>query len=243
MLARQLGAQPVDVVVGAADGDHRASVDAGGEDLLLLEVGGDEDVGSIPAAAAWAATAFARLPVDAQASVSKPSSRARASATATTRSLNECVGLAASFLTHTSPRPRRSASRSARTSGVQPAGSARAAPRAGRCLEGQEVGVAPDVLGPALDAAAQRAASPRSRACRRPRAGRSTARRRSGRRAAYSVRTFLALQRIYGHEKNLCPGVTEVPEDRSTTSPRLSLEPVRNWHLSRRDARVVAGAS
>ena len=79
---------------------------------------------SRPAAAAWAATALARLPVEAQATVWKPSSRALASATDTTRSLNEWVGLAASFLTHTSPSPSASASRGARTSGVQPAGSA-----------------------------------------------------------------------------------------------------------------------
>ena len=85
---------------------------------------------SRPAAAAWAATALARLPVDAQAIVSKPSSRARASATDTTRSLNECVGLAASFLIHTSPSPSCSASRSAFSSGVQPAGSM---PRGGAC--------------------------------------------------------------------------------------------------------------
>jgi hypothetical protein len=79
---------------------------------------------SSPAAAAWAATALARLPVEAQATTSYPSSCAFASATDTTRSLNECVGLAASFLIHTSRRPSRSASRGARSSGVQPAGSA-----------------------------------------------------------------------------------------------------------------------
>ena len=78
----------------------------------------------MPSAAPWAATEFARLPVEAHAIVSKPSSRARATATETTRSLNECVGFAASFLIHTSPRPRRSASRSALISGVQPAGRA-----------------------------------------------------------------------------------------------------------------------
>ena len=72
--------------------------------------------------------------------VSKPSSRARASATETTRSLNEWVGLAASFLTHTSLAGRaRSASRSARSSGVQPAGSVPLRRR----LDGQEVAVAP----------------------------------------------------------------------------------------------------
>src|SRR5436190_1612274 len=44
---------------------------------------------SRPAAAACAATALARFPVDAHAIVPNPSSRARASATETTRSLNE----------------------------------------------------------------------------------------------------------------------------------------------------------
>ena len=86
-----------------------------------------------PAAAAWAATALARLPVDAHATVSNPSSWARARAIETTRSLNECVGLAVSFLTHTSRSPSRSARRPARTSGVQPVGSAeRGAPSSGR---------------------------------------------------------------------------------------------------------------
>ena len=39
------GAEPVDVVVVAADADQVGAVDAGREQLLLLEVGGDEDVG------------------------------------------------------------------------------------------------------------------------------------------------------------------------------------------------------
>jgi hypothetical protein len=71
-----------------------------------------------------AATALARLPVDAHATVWKPSSCAFASATDTTRSLNEWVGLAASFFTQTSRRPSASARRGVRTSGVQPAGRA-----------------------------------------------------------------------------------------------------------------------
>ena len=56
-----------------------------------------------PAAAAWAAVALARLPVEAQATVSKPNSMALDSATDTTRSLNDRVGwLTASFLTQIS---------------------------------------------------------------------------------------------------------------------------------------------
>jgi hypothetical protein len=65
--------------------------------------------------------------------VPNPSSSARASATETTRSLNEWVGFAVSFLIHTSRNPSRSASRCARTSGVQPVGRAeRAGPSSGR---------------------------------------------------------------------------------------------------------------
>ncbi len=53
-----------------------------------------------PASAAWAATELGRLPVEAHATVSKPNSRALATATATTRSLKEQVGWqTASFLT------------------------------------------------------------------------------------------------------------------------------------------------
>ena len=52
----------------------------------------------MPARAAWAATLFARLPVEAQASVSNPNSRASLVATETTRSLNDQVGFWQSFL-------------------------------------------------------------------------------------------------------------------------------------------------
>ena len=76
---------------------------------------------STPRRAAWAATLLARLPVDAQASTSKPSSIARVAATDTTRSLYDSVGwLTESSLMYSSLRPRRSASRVARTSGVNP---------------------------------------------------------------------------------------------------------------------------
>ena len=76
---------------------------------------------SIPARAAWAATELARFPVEAQAATLNPSWRALVSATDTTRSLNDPVGLAVSSLIHNSPNPSSAASRSARTSGVNPA--------------------------------------------------------------------------------------------------------------------------
>src|SRR5258707_13131119 len=51
----------------------------------------------MPARAAYAATALARLPVDAQAMVEKPLRRAHDTATLTTRSLKELVGFMVSF--------------------------------------------------------------------------------------------------------------------------------------------------
>ena len=70
----------------------------------------------MPARAAAAATALARLPVDGQASTLKPISVAAASATATTRSLNEWVGLPLSSLIHSRRMPSSAASPSARIS-------------------------------------------------------------------------------------------------------------------------------
>ena len=81
---------------------------------------GQKTAASRPSAAARAATALARFPVDEQASVVRPSSCAFAQATATTRSLNEWVGLAVSSLSQSSRTPTASARRGARTSGVSP---------------------------------------------------------------------------------------------------------------------------
>ena len=74
----------------------------------------------MPLAAARAATALPRLPVEAQASVSMPSSAAFAAATATTRSLKECVGFVWSSFSNTSPTPTAPARRGALTSCVHP---------------------------------------------------------------------------------------------------------------------------
>src|SRR3990170_2141253 len=76
---------------------------------------------SRPADAACAATLFARLPVEAHASVLNPNSRAFVAATVTTRSLNDQVGLAQSFLIQRFFRPRCSPRFFARTRGVNPA--------------------------------------------------------------------------------------------------------------------------
>ena len=74
----------------------------------------------MPARAAAAATALARLPVEGQASTLKPICVAAASATATTRSLNEWVGLPLSSLIHSRRMPSSAARPSARTSLVKP---------------------------------------------------------------------------------------------------------------------------
>src|SRR5437667_5679080 len=71
-----------------------------------------------PARAACAATAFARLPVDAQPIVSSPNAAAALIAVATTRSLKDSDGCeTASFLTQTSATPS-----SAAGPGASPAG-------------------------------------------------------------------------------------------------------------------------
>src|SRR5579872_3048274 len=103
---------------------------------------------TMPARAAWAATELARLPVDAHAATLNPSWRALVSATDTTRSLNEPVGLAVSFLIHSSPRPSSAARRSARTSGVHPVPKSMGLPR-----HRQQGGVTPDGRGAFLDRA------------------------------------------------------------------------------------------
>src|SRR6476619_3349286 len=74
----------------------------------------------MPACAAAADTALARLPVDAHDRTEKPSDFAADAATATTRSLNECVGLPLSSLTQSVFMPSSRARLSARTSLVLP---------------------------------------------------------------------------------------------------------------------------
>ncbi len=77
-----------------------------------------------PARAACAATAFARLPVDAQPMVSRPKAAAALIAAATTRSLKDSEGWdTVSFFTHTRATPKRRASAGASSSGVNPVSS------------------------------------------------------------------------------------------------------------------------
>src|SRR5262249_6845110 len=73
--------------------------------------------------AAWAATEFARLPVEAQATVSKPNSRAFVTATDTTRSVNDRVGWQPEcFFTQISGQRSRWAGLGAGIGGVKPTG-------------------------------------------------------------------------------------------------------------------------
>src|SRR5580692_11497873 len=76
-----------------------------------------------PLRAAWAATEFARLPVEEHATVSKPKLRACANATETTRSLKLRVGKqTASFLMKRFLAPKHAANRGAGSRGVKPTG-------------------------------------------------------------------------------------------------------------------------
>src|SRR5437763_14682118 len=89
--------------------------------LLGSRSAGTKTIDGTPARAAWAATELARLPVEAQAKRVNPSPRAAVSATDTTRSLNERVGLAESSLTHNgAAMPTSAASADAGTNGVNP---------------------------------------------------------------------------------------------------------------------------
>src|SRR5260370_39307313 len=89
---------------------------------------------SRPARAAWAATAFARFPVDAQPTVRIPSATAALSAVATTRSLNEREGCeTASFFTQSRLTLKVLASRGDSNNGVNPVSrETRGSPRIGR---------------------------------------------------------------------------------------------------------------
>ena len=91
-LAGDFRAQPVDFVVMALDADDVRAVNERVENLALLQIRRNEHVGFQPGGGGLAATELARLPVEAQATVSKPSSFARLKATLTTRSLNDRVG-------------------------------------------------------------------------------------------------------------------------------------------------------
>jgi len=84
--------KPVHFIIVTLDADDVRAVDQGVDDLALLQIRRNKHVGLQTGGSGVGATEFARLPVEAQATVSKPSSRARLSATLTTRSLNESEG-------------------------------------------------------------------------------------------------------------------------------------------------------
>ena len=224
LLAGDLAGQPVDVVVVALDGDQLAAVDRGGEDLLLLQVARDEHQERMPARAAAAATALARLPVEGQASTVKPSSRAAASATATTRSLKECVGLPESSLTHRVFMP----SSRGEVVGADQLGAAGVDVRGVGDVGGhrQQRRVAPDVVRAGLDLRAQGLAAER-RSRTRPRAGRSTRyRRRAGRvRRGVRTRDRTARRRGRGRRRAAGPERDGVEQNSSHDEAFLSSSP------------------
>ena len=151
--------------------------------------------------------------------MSNPSSCALRAATATTRSLKECVGFAVSSFSHSSPIPSSSARRGAGTSGVRPGSEARLLRR----LDGEQVGVPPDRSGAGLDRGVSDVRAERvpvvdrvERAeAARARAGRSRADARSHRRGSKGKRRALV----------------EPPGRRSTS--------VRVWHLTRNVGQVA----
>ena len=188
-----------------------------------------------PARAACAATELARLPVDAQAKRVNPSARAAVSATETTRSLNEWVGLAESSLTHSGARsPSSAASASARDqrgqAGVEgdPGGRVLARRAAAAAYRQMLLRAGFDLL----------AGDPAQRGRRRsrPRAGRNTRNRRAGRRAGYSVpqprqtrqRAGLVARWRWGRR-----GSTSWRGLPLIFPRRRTLRRGRNWHLPR----------
>ncbi len=158
-LARQLGAQAVDVVVVAPDLHQVGPVDAGREDLLLLEIGRDEDVGLQAERRAGGRRRVGEVAgrgagecLEAQLTGARGGDRHHAVLEgvrgvrrvvldpdlAEAEALGETVGADERRAAGGQTRARRQAGR-----------------RAGRRRQRQEVRVAPDVLRPGLDAPAQ----------------------------------------------------------------------------------------
>ena len=123
-LEGQLDREPAAVVVGAVDGVDGRAVGRRRDELLRLEVGRAEDGRFEPFRGRAGGDGVREVSGrGAGDRVEAELLRLRAVATATTRSLNECVGLAVSSLSQSSPTPIASASRGARTSGVSPGAS------------------------------------------------------------------------------------------------------------------------
>jgi hypothetical protein len=72
MFIGNLRAQPIDVIVAAIDANQFGAEHLRAENFRRLEIGRDKNQAFNPARAACAATEFARLPVDEQATVSNP---------------------------------------------------------------------------------------------------------------------------------------------------------------------------
>ena len=87
-----ISAQAVDLVVMTLDTDDFRAVNKRVQDLALLQIRRNEHVGFQTGGRGLGGDEIARLPVEAHATVSKPSSFERLKATLTTRSLNDRVG-------------------------------------------------------------------------------------------------------------------------------------------------------
>ena len=149
LLAGDLRREPVDVVVVALHGHQRAAVHRGGDDLGALEVLGDEDHGLHAGAGAGRGDRVGEVAGRGAREDVAPNSRAADSATATTRSLKECVGLPESSFTHSERMP----SSRAEVVGLEQPGEAGLHVAAAGDVGGhrEQRLVAPDVLGAGLD--------------------------------------------------------------------------------------------
>ena len=195
MLAGKLGAEPVDVVVVAVDRHQVRAVDAGGEDLLLLEVGGHEDVGLEPGGGRVRRDGVGEVPGggtgdDVVAELLRlGDGHAHHPVLERVRRVGGVV--LDEHLPHAEPLGQALGAHQRREAGLER--DARPA------LEGQEVRVAPDRVRarPGSCAAARRRHPARS-GRRRPRAARSTGRSSIWRRAATSSPHSLHLRAVAG---------------------------------------------
>ena len=194
----------------------------------------------MPSAAPWAATELARLPVEAQASdvVAELAGAGRGDRDdAVLERVRRVRGVVLDpDLAQAEALGEPVGADQRRAAGGQAAARRRAGGRAGLVGERQEVRVAPDVLRarPGCGGAAGAGRPPGRRGRRRPRAARSSARRRTAPRA----RTPPRIRDISGL---LAPMKKPPPVRGGGSSWSLRPHLVRNWHRSRRAVHAAAG--
>ena len=226
-LAGELGAQAVDVVVVAADLHDVRAVDAGREDLLLLEVGGDEDVGlqaERRGVGGDGVREVARRRAGEHLEAELPRACGGDADDAVLEGVRRVGGVVLDpDLVEAEPLGEPVGADQRRAARGQAGARGRATGRPGCRRERQEVGVTPDVLRPAPGYGGGSRRRRWSARCgrRRPRADRSNAYRRSSR----PIRT---VRRIRGNSSCCSHGNLAVTRGGDSGSSVTSL---RNWHL------------